>query len=111
MAHNRRELYSDLGTTPSPGYRPPEVSSVTQHVLRGTLDHDVQCDIAYTSDELTVKFHLGPVFIILRGMAAVHSTRELIRQLKPVLDKLVPDLDAELARQRAARARINGTGT
>ena len=52
MAHRRRE--------------PASVSSVTQHVLRGTLDTQVQADLAYTIDG-HIKCHLGPVFLVLKG--------------------------------------------
>ena len=98
---------------------PASVSSVTQHVLRGTLDTQVQADIAYTA-EGHIKFHLGPVFLVLKGREAALSMRELIDKLAPVIDELYPDLDAELQRQhrevlrlalleRQSRARVNGT--
>ena len=94
------------------------VSSVTQHVLRGTLDTEVQADIAYVA-EGHIKFHLGPVFFVLKGREAALSMRDLIDKLTPVIEELYPDLDAELQRQhreilrRAAldsrsRARVNG---
>ena len=95
------------------------VSSVTQHVLRGTLDTEVQADIAYTA-EGHIKCHLGPVFLVLKGREAALSMRELIDKLTPVIDELYPDLDAELQRQHReilrqatldsrSRARVNGT--
>ena len=95
------------------------ISSVTQHVLRGTLDTEVQADIAYTI-EAHIKFHLGPVFFVLKGREAALSMRELIDKLAPIIDELYPDLDAELQRQHReilrratldsrARARVNGT--
>ena len=95
------------------------VSSVTQHVLRGTLDTEVQADIAYTT-EAHIKFHLGPVFFVLKGREAALSMRELIDKLAPVIDELYPDLDAEMQRQHReilrqatldshSRARVNGT--
>ena len=95
------------------------VSSVTQHVLRGTLDTEVQADIAYTV-EGHIRFHLGPVFLVLKGKEAALSMRELIDKLAPVIDELYPDLDAELRRQHRevlrqatldshSRARVNGT--
>ena len=98
---------------------PASVSSVTQHVLRGTLDTQVQADIAYTV-EGHIKFHLGPVFFVLKGREAALSMRELIDKLAPVIDELYPDLDAELWRQHRevlrqatldshSRARVNGT--
>jgi hypothetical protein len=98
---------------------PASVSSVTQHVLRGTLDTQVQADIAYTA-EGHIKFHLGPVFLVLKGREAALSMRELIDKLAPVIDELYPDLDAELQRQHRevlrqatldshSRARVNGT--
>ena len=98
---------------------PASVSSVTQHVLRGTLDTQVQADIAYTA-EGHIKFHLGPVFLVLKGKEAALSMRELIDKLTPVIDELYPDLDAELQRQHRevlrqatldshSRARVNGT--
>jgi hypothetical protein len=98
---------------------PPSVSSVTQHVLHGTLDTQVQADIAYTA-EGQIKFHLGPVFLVLKGKEAALSMRELIDKLTPVIDELYPDLDAELWRQHReilrqatldsySRARVNGT--
>ena len=98
---------------------PAGVSSVTQHVLRGTLDTEVQADIAYTV-EGHIKFHLGPVFFVLKGREAALSMRELIDKLAPVIDELYPDLDAELWRQHReilrqatldshSRARVNGT--
>jgi len=104
------------------GNRRPEsasVSSVTQHVLRGTLDTQVQADIAYTV-EGQIKFHLGPVFLVLKGKEAALSMRELIDKLASVIDELYPDLDAELWRQHRevlrqatldsySRARVNGT--
>lgn len=105
MTADRRSIYGDLGT-PRPVREPPAATSVTQHVLRGTLEAQVYADVAYTSDELTVRFHLGPVFVVLKGTAAVNSALALCRQLTPVLAKLVPDLDAELARQRAVRAAL-----
>ena len=100
-------------------YEPPGVSSVTQHVLHGTLDVQVQADIAYTVDAY-IKFHLGPVFFVLKGKEAALSMRELMDKLAPVIDELYPDLDAELQRQhrevlrlalleRQSRARVNGT--
>ena len=105
MANRRRE--------------PPSVSSVTQHVLRGTLEVQVQADIAYTV-EGHIKCHLGPVFLVLKGREAALSMRELIDKLTPVIDELYPDLDAELRRQHRevmrqqfldsrSRARVNGT--
>ena len=98
---------------------PASVSSVTQHVLRGTLDTQVQADIAYTA-EGHIKCHLGPVFLVLKGREAALSMRELIDKLAPVIDELYPDLDAELQRQHRevlrqatldshSRARVNGT--
>ena len=95
------------------------ISSVTQHVLRGTLDTEVQADIAYTI-EAHIKFHLGPVFFVLKGREAALSMRELIDKLAPVIDELYPNLDAELWRQHReilrqatldshSRARVNGT--
>ena len=98
---------------------PTSVSSVTQHVLRGTLEVQVQADIAYTV-EGQIKFHLGPVFLVLKGKEAALSMRELIDKLAPVIDELYPDLDAELWRQHReilrqatldsySRARVNGT--
>ena len=99
---------------------PPSVSSVTQHVLHGTLEVQVQAPIAYTGDG-RIKFHLGPVFFVLTGRQAALSMRDLIDKLAPVIDEIYPDLDAELRRQRqqrelsrritlnrASRARING---
>jgi hypothetical protein len=105
---DRRAIYGDLGA-PRPRPEPSDVTTVTQHVLRGTLDRQVYADAAYTSTELTVRFNLGPVFVVLRGMAAVQSALALCRQLTPVLEQLVPDLPAELARQRASRASLNGS--
>ena len=98
---------------------PRAVSSVTQHVLRGTLEVQVQADIAYTV-EGQIKFHLGPVFLVLKGKEAALSMRELIDKLTPVIDEMYPDLDAELWRQHReilrqatldsySRARVNGT--
>ena len=98
---------------------PASVSSVTQHVLRGTLDTQVQADIAYTA-EGHIKFHLGPDFLVLKGREAALSMRELIDKLAPVIDELYPNLDAELWRQHReilrqatldshSRARVNGT--
>jgi hypothetical protein len=100
-------------------HEPPVVSTVTQHVLRGTLDTQVQADIAY-SVAGDIRFHLGPVFFVLQGKEAALSMRALIDKLAPVIDELYPDLDAEMARQhrevlrqaaaeRASRARVNGT--
>jgi hypothetical protein len=88
-------------------------------VLHGTLDTQVQADIAYTVDG-HIKFHLGPVFFILKGRQAALSMRELIDKLAPVIDELYPDLDAEMQRQHRevlrlatldsqSRARVNGT--
>jgi hypothetical protein len=98
---------------------PPSVLSVSQHVLQGTLDTQVQADIAYTVDA-HIKFHLGPVFFVLKGREAALSMRDLIDKLAPIIDELYPDLDAELKRQRRevlqraalerlSRARVNGT--
>ena len=98
---------------------PPTVTSVTQHVLQGTLDTQVQADVAYTV-EGHVKCHLGPVFLVLKGREAALSMRELIDKLAPVIDEMYPDLDAELQRQHretlrqatleaCSRARVNGT--
>jgi hypothetical protein len=100
-------------------HEPPSVSSVTQHVLRGTLDVQVQADVAYAL-ECDIKFHLGPVFFVLKGREAALSVRELIDRLAPVIDELYPDLDAEMGRQHRevlrqaaldsdSRARVNGT--
>ena len=97
---------------------PPSVSSVTQHVLLGTLDTQVQADLTYVGDG-HIKFHLGPVFLVLKGREAALSMRELIDKLAPVIDEMYPDLDAELQRQHRAilhratldarsRARLNG---
>jgi hypothetical protein len=88
-------------------------------VLYGTLDTQVQADIAYAVDG-HIKFHLGPVFFVLKGREAALSMRELIDKLAPVIDELYPDLDAELQRQHRevlrlatleskSRARVNGT--
>jgi hypothetical protein len=98
---------------------PPSVSSVTQHVLQGTLDTQVVADLTYAGDG-HVKCHLGPVFLVLKGREAALSMRELIDKLTPVIDELYPDLDAELWRQHReilrqatldshSRARVNGT--
>jgi hypothetical protein len=98
---------------------PPSVSSVTQHVLQGTLDTQVQADLTYTGAG-HIKFHLGPVFLVLKGREAALSMRELIDRLAPVIDEMYPDLDAELQRQHReilrratldaySRARVNGT--
>ena len=108
-------------TADRPRREPPSVSSVTQHVLQGTLDTQAQADIAYAL-EGHIKFHLGPVFFVLKGREAALSMRELIDKLAPLIDELYPDLDAELQRQRqqrerlrraalnrASRARVNGT--
>ena len=105
---------------PADGRRrePPGVASVTQHVLQGTLDTQVQADIAYMGDG-HIKFHLGPVFFVLKGREAALSMRELIDKLTPVIDEMYPDLDAELQRQHRevlrrsaldsrSRARVNG---
>jgi hypothetical protein len=100
-------------------HEPPGVSSVTQHVLHGTLDTQVHADITYVGDG-HIKFHLGPVFFILKGREAALSMRDLIDKLAPVIDDMYPDLDAELQRQhreilrravleRLSRARVNGT--
>ncbi len=97
---------------------PPSISSVTQHVVQGTLDTQVQADLTYFGDG-HIKCHLGPVFLVLKGREAALSIRELIDKLAPVIDEMYPDLDAELQRQhreilrRAAldsysRARVNG---
>ena len=88
-------------------------------MLQGTLDTQVQADLAYTV-EGHVKCHLGPVFLVLKGREAALSMRELIDKLTPVIDELYPDLDAELWRQHReilrqatldsySRARVNGT--
>jgi hypothetical protein len=106
-------------TADRPRREPPSISSVTQHVLQGTLDTQVQAPIAYTGDG-RIKFHLGPVFFVLTGREAAMSMRELIDKLAPVIDEIYPDLDAELARQhrealrlatlrRLTIARLNGT--
>jgi hypothetical protein len=98
---------------------PPSVLSVSQHVLQGTLDTQVQADIAYVTDA-HIRFHLGPVFFVLKGREAALSMRDLIDKLAPIIDELYPDLDAELKRQRRevlrqvalerlSRARVNGT--
>src|SRR5438105_3978617 len=98
---------------------PASVTSVTQHVLRGALDTQVQADIAYVA-EGHIKCHLGPVFLVLKGREAALSMRELIDKLAPVIDEMYPDLDAELRRQHReilhratldshSRARVNGT--
>jgi hypothetical protein len=98
---------------------PPSVVSVSQHVLQGTLDTQVQADVAYALQG-HIKFHLGPVFFVLKGREAALSMRDLIDKLAPVIDELYPDLDAELQRQhrevlrqaalqRLSRARVNGT--
>jgi hypothetical protein len=97
---------------------PSSVSSVTQHVVRGTLDTQVQADVTYTQ-QTDIQFHLGPVFFVLKGREAALSMRELIDKLAPVIDEIYPDLDAEMARQHrevlrqavadsATRARVNG---
>jgi hypothetical protein len=104
---DRRDIYGDLGT-PQRRREPPEVSTVTQHVLRGTLDARVHADAAYTMPEVTLRLQLGPVFIVTRGVEAARSLRDLHRQLGPVLDALFPDLTTELERQMARRAQLNG---
>jgi hypothetical protein len=106
-------------TADRPRREPPSVSSVTQHVLQGTLDTQVQADIAYTIDG-HIKCHLGPVFLVLKGREAALSMRELIDKLAPVIDEIYPDLDAEMRRQHRevlrqatldsySRARVNGS--
>jgi hypothetical protein len=106
-------------TADRPRREPPSVSSVTQHVLHGTLEVQVQAPIAYTGDA-RIRFHLGPVFFVLIGRQAALSMRELIDKLTPVIDEMYPDLDAEMQRQhretlrlatlrRLSRARVNGT--
>jgi hypothetical protein len=98
---------------------PASVVSVSQHALQGTLDTQVQADIAYAVHG-HIKFHLGPIFFILKGREAALSMRDLIDKLAPIIDELYPDLDAELQRQhrevlrqaaldRLSRARVNGT--
>ena len=100
-------------------HEPPSVLSVSQHVLQGTLDTQVRADIAYIGDG-HIKFHLGPVFFVLKGREAALSMRDLIDKLAPVIDQIYPDLNAELKRQHrevlrqaaldtASRARVNGT--
>jgi len=90
---------------------PAGVSSVTQHVLRGTLDTEVQADIAYVA-EGQIKCHLGPVFLVLKGKEAALSMRELIDKLTPVIDELWRQ-HREILRQATldshSRARVNGT--
>jgi hypothetical protein len=92
--------------------------SVSQHVLQGTLDTQVQADVAYAVHG-HIKFHLGPVFFVLKGREAALSMRDLIDKLAPVIDELYPDLNAELQRQhrevlrqaaldKLSRARVNG---
>ena len=77
-----------MAATPADRHRePPSVMSVSQHVLQGTLDTQVQADIAYTVDA-NIKFHLGPVFFVLKGKEAALSMRELIDKLAPVIDEL-----------------------
>jgi hypothetical protein len=104
---HRRNLYGDLGTT-RPGYEPPQTTTVTQHVVRGTLDYEVQADVSGTARDLTVRFRLGPVFFVIQGIPAIRSARDLCAELLPILEQLIPDLDGELAQQRAARSRLNG---
>ena len=88
-------------------------------MLHGTLDTQVHADITYVGDG-DIKFHLGPVFFILKGREAALSMRELIDKLAPVIDDMYPDLDAEMQRQHRevlrravlehlSRARVNGT--
>ena len=100
-------------------HEPPSVLSVSQHVLQGTLDTQVRADIAYIGDG-HIKFHLGPVFFVLKGREAALSMRDLIDKLAPVIDEIYPDLNAELQRQHrevlrqaaldsTSRARVNGT--
>ena len=100
-------------------HEPPSASSITQHVLQGTLDTQVQADLAYAGDG-HIRFHLGPVFFVLKGREAALSMRELIDKLAPVIDEMYPDLDAEMKRQHReilrratldsySRARVNGT--
>jgi hypothetical protein len=109
-----------MSAIPADRHREPRsVVSVSQHVLQGTLDTQVQADVAYTVHG-HIRFHLGPVFFVLKGREAALSMRALIDKLAPVIDELYPDLDAELARQhrevlrqaaleRLSRARVNGT--
>ena len=84
-----------------------------------TLDTQVQAAIVYAGDG-RIRFHLGPVSLVLKGREAALSMRELIDKLAPFIDELYPDLDAEMQRQhrealrravldRATRARVNGT--
>jgi hypothetical protein len=114
----RRAIYGDLGRERRQ-HEPPSVSTVTQHVLRGTLGTQVQADVAYTHPG-EIRFHIGPVYVVLQGKEAALSMRELIDKLGHIIDELYPDLDAEMARQhrerlreaaaeQATRARINGT--
>ena len=56
---------------------PAIVSSVTQHVLRGTLDTQVQADLAYVV-EGHIKFHLGPVFLVLKGREAALDRKSVV---------------------------------
>lgn len=103
----RRQLYGDLGG-PARRREAPQVATVTQHVLRGSLASEVQADASYTMDELTLRFHIGPVFIVAKGLEAARSVQELHRQLGPVLAAIFPDLTSELERQMARRAQLNG---
>jgi hypothetical protein len=70
-------------------HEPPSASSVTQHVLQGSLDVQVQADVAYSADG-HIRFHLGPVFFVLKGREATLSARELTDKLAPVIDELYP---------------------
>ena len=70
-------------------HEPPAVVSVSQHVLQGTLDTQVQADLAYAIQG-HIKFHLGPVFFVLKGREAALSMRELIDKLAPGHRRALP---------------------
>jgi hypothetical protein len=77
------------------------------------MDTRVQADVVYTNSG-DIRFHLGPVFVVLQGREAALSMRELIDKLAPVIDELYPDLDTEMQRQHRAtlrQAALDSTGS
>jgi hypothetical protein len=82
----------------------PRIDSITQHVAYGRLPTSVRAPVAYTGNP-DIRFQFGPIFVILKDKEAARSLVDGLDNLREVVDKVYPDLDAELTRQRHERAK------
>ena len=82
----------------------PRIDSITQHVAYGRHPTSIRAPVAYSGNP-DIRFQYGSVFIVLKDEEACRSLLAGLDQLREVVDRVYPNLDAELARQRHARAR------